>query len=65
MRKKYKYKVSFRKITFYNRWKDIIPPDDWTIIGVGCWWSRPNRIHLKVCLFGFEIRIHFKREFQK
>jgi hypothetical protein len=57
MKRKYKHKVFFRKITFYNRWKQEFPPDNWTIIGIGSWRTCSNYVQFKICLFGFEIRI--------
>lgn len=59
----HKKKISFERIAFTNRWKYNYPPDDWTIIGIAQRWFSPESFEYKICLFGFDLHIWFKREF--
>lgn len=60
---KSKYKYSFDRIVFHNRWK--IPKhqrsDDWLIIGFDKWWFSPNEFEYRIGFLGFDCRIWIKR----
>ena len=56
-----KFKLS--NIWFINRWK--LKPysrnGDWVIIGFSKWWSSPNDYCYKLCFFGFDVQIWFRK----
>lgn len=58
-----RYTVKFEKFHFYNRWKNKYPSDDWTIFGVSKWWFGAESYSYKICLFGLELHIWYKRIF--
>jgi len=64
MRKK-RYTRSFERITIRNRWKMIFPPDDWVIIGIQQWYFSPVQYEIRLCFFGFDLRIWIKKTFVK
>lgn len=56
--------IRFNKITRYCRWQFKYPPDDWTIFGLAMKWISPTDFYYKLCFFGFDVFIHFKRIFK-
>lgn len=60
-----KYKTRFLKVKFTNRWRipDYSREDNWTIIGLSVFHFSNERFHYKICFFGLQVNLHFKREF--
>ena len=58
-----KKKWLFDKITFRNRWllPNYMRPSDWTIFGLGQWWSCYENMNYHFSFFGFDVIIWFKR----
>jgi len=58
-----KDKVKFERISFLNRWKQkkYSRQCDWVIIGVQQWYSSWESYCYKLCFFGFDVHIWFKK----
>lgn len=63
--KKNRYKKSIEQIWVHNRWSKKFPSGDWCIIGVNKWWASSEYFQIRICFFGFEIRIGVNREFKE
>ena len=63
--KKEKEKVKFKRIFLFNRWAlpDYSRPGDWTIIGIRTWYSSPYSFCWNICVFGFECRFWFEKQY--
>lgn len=61
---KRKFKHTFDRIYFYNRWldKDYMRPGDWTIIGIHVRWASYDSYCYRVCFFGVEVHAWFDRK---
>jgi hypothetical protein len=61
---KIKYKHSFDRIVFSNRWKigKYTRNGDWVILGIQKWFFSSREYEYRICFFGFDIRIWLKRE---
>ena len=62
---KSKYKITFERFGFNNRWKqdDFDKNCNWVIFGVQEYWIGPESFCYKICLFGFDLHIWFDRKF--
>ncbi len=62
---KSKYKYSFDRLVFNNRWmcKKHHRSDDWLIFGVQMWWFSSTEYEYRIGFFGIECRIWMKRKF--
>ena len=62
---KRKYKHSFEKVVFRNRWSLLKYQrcGDWVIIGIQKWWFSPTEYEYRIGFFGFDCRIWMKRTF--
>jgi hypothetical protein len=58
-------KITYDRVYFFNRWKQrkYSRPCDWTVFGLAVWWSSPESYCYRLCFFGLELKIWFKREF--
>lgn len=63
-KKQKKYYTSFGRIRLYNRWNHPFPPDDWCIIGIYKRWFGSEEYSYRICFFGLESHVLFKREFK-
>jgi hypothetical protein len=60
-----KPKITFDRISFFNRWKQrkYSRNCDWIVFGLAVWWVGPESYCYRLCLFGLELKIWFNREF--
>jgi len=60
-----KYKSKLREVIFYNRWKQRKHSrnGDWTLFGLSRWACSYEEYSYKLCFFGFEVHLWFKKIF--
>ncbi len=59
-----KTKIRFRRMVLMNRWKRAYGRSgDWVIIGIQQWWASPDSFCYKLCFFGFDLQIWFKKTY--
>ncbi len=59
-----KYKNTFERFYFNNRWKQptYSRNGDWTVLGISVWWCSPASFRYSICLFGIEFHFWMKHE---
>jgi len=58
--------IKFRRIFLQNRWRQpkYSRNGSWVPFGYQIWWAGPCDFCHKLCLFGIDISVWFKREFK-
>jgi hypothetical protein len=56
--------IKFDRLGLSNRWQQRKHSRtcNWTIIGISEWWFGPQDFCYKICFFGIDLHIWFKRE---